>query len=374
MLSGLGRRARRGARGQRGRQWMAAGMLAIPGLALACLSCATPPEATPQTDLATALVAGRRALDAGHFQRAREQLAPALRQADSAEPATLRIDALLAVASAERSLANFQAASGQLQRARELARQARDPARSAAVELALGANDLARGADAEAQAWLESAIRFSRNAGRPGLEAAALNDLGRLQAADGDSEAAFSLFEESVTQARLAGDLELQARAASNAARAAANPEQAARWRERALERCRALPDSFAKATLLLNLAEQEQLRADTQPALADSSRLQAAELYAEALRVADAIGSDRMASYALGGLSEVHASAGRPDSSLSLARRAHAHMATPPQRATTAEPAAVPVPRNSRRGRRFCYSWASSAAHAEAGLPAIRC
>jgi len=236
---------------------------------------------------------------------------------------SLRVDALLAMASAERSLGDFEAASRALLRARKLAQGLDDTARSAAVELALGANDLARGEKAEASRWLEAALRSARDAGDPGIQAAALNDLGRLRAASGDAPRALSLFEKSAQHARQAGDLEIEARAASNAARTATDPNQATQWLARALARSRALPDGDAKAALLLNLAEQEQARANRGPAQAQRSRLQAAKLYAEALGVADATGSDRMASYALGGLSEVHASGGGTDTALSLAQRA---------------------------------------------------
>lgn len=275
--------------------------------------------------MGAALEAGRRALDAGHFQQTRAQLAPALGRADAGEPAALRIDALLTLAAAERSLGEFDTASNHLQRARELAQQTGDPARRAAIELALGAGEHARGATAAAETWWDSALRSAHTAGEPGLEAAAQNDLGKLQVARGKAEEALLLFAESAANAQVAGDLEIEARASGNASRTASDPEQAAHWFARALKRGRALPDSSAKATVLLNLAEQAQQRADTRPAQGRSSLARAAELYTEALAVADAVGSDRMASYALGGLAEVHESADRPESALSLARRAAA-------------------------------------------------
>lgn len=227
------------------------------------------------------------------------------------------------MATAERSLGEFDAAMGALRSARELAQQVHDPARSASVELALGATELARGNPREASAWLEAAVQSARAAGEPALEASAQNDLGTLRAAAGDTAGALTLFAKSAERAQAAGDLEIAARASSNAARASADPEQAASWRALALQRTRALPDSDAKAVLLFNLAEQEQSLADSQPELAGAARVRAAELFAECLAVADATSSDRMASYALGGLAAVHEAAGRPDSALSLSRRA---------------------------------------------------
>ena len=73
----------RGRREQRGRPRKAAQFLTLPVLVLAC---ANPPAPAPQDEIATALAAGRHALQAGHFEQARAALAPALEGAHDRGP------------------------------------------------------------------------------------------------------------------------------------------------------------------------------------------------------------------------------------------------------------------------------------------------
>jgi len=232
--------------------------------------------------------------------------------------------ALVARARAESALGEYAAARTTLLEALAQAKALGDePARAAAV-VALGGINLALGEASSAKAHLREGDALAGQAGLPALQAAALNDLGNLEWLGGNAGPAADLYQRAADLAFAGGDPGLGALALANAARAQwADPDKALATVGRAEEALAQVPDSHARATLLLNLGLGVDDAAAKFPARAVALRARATRLLESALAVAQAREDPRIEAHALGALGGLKEEEGSPAEALSLTEQA---------------------------------------------------
>lgn len=242
-------------------------------------------------------------------------------QARAANPRA-RAEALVRLAQALHEL-------GQVERARAALRAALalpeigEPLAASALSL-LGVVQQLAGESEEARKAIESALALAISLRRPDVQAVALHDLGNLHLRSGRQEDALRRYEESVALAGKAGERGQQARSALNAARAALaldRPEAASRHAENARAALDALPPAHEKAFGLVSLGEfyQQALAKRAGAGLLEASHA----ALTQALQVAEAIGDERTASYALGFLGHLYEIEKRPLEAAVPTRRA---------------------------------------------------
>jgi CHAT domain-containing protein len=142
----------------------------------------------------------------------------------------------------------------------------------------------------------------------------------------GEFAAAIAGYEESRRLARKSGDAALATLAAANAARAAVEADQfdaAGPKLEEALGANESLTDAGARAQLLIHIARTHALLAQRDPANRRATTRRAAEIFQQALEMADAAADARLRSYALGYLGELYERQSLWDDALGLTRRA---------------------------------------------------
>ena len=296
--------------------------------ALFCVACATgdPPatEGPPPSSSAQLLSEGRASLERGDFEGALGMLRRSADTASSQGDAEGLYAALFARARAESALGEYAAARTTLFEALAQAKALGDkPARAAAV-VALGGINLALGEASSAKAHLREGDALAGQAGLPALQAAALNDLGNLDWLGGNAAPAAALYLRAADLAFAGGDPGLGALALANAARAQwADPDKALATVGRAEEALAQVPDSHARATLLLNLGLGVDDAAAKFPARAVALRARATRLLESALAVAQAREDPRIEAHALGALGGLKEEEGSPAEALSLTEQA---------------------------------------------------
>ena len=234
-------------------------------------------------------------------------------------------DALARAAEARGALGFVEESQRVLERALELARSDGDGRRTGAILGALSRGDAELGRPDLAAQRLDEALEQARGADSPRLEALIHNGRGDLLAASGDFAGAAAAHGRAARRAEVAGSDLLVAQATANAARAsirARDPADARAALRRAVAGVADVPDSDAKAQILIHIGRSYELLAQQAAAPgADSSA--AGRAYAEAISVAQAVGADRSAAFALGSLGHLYEDAGRNEDGLALTRRA---------------------------------------------------
>lgn len=213
-----------------------------------------------------------------------------------------------------------------LEQAMPLARGTMDAELIASVLSALAWQQQAEGHPERASALIAEALEAARKAESPVLEAVTLNVEGGLHSARKQHSEAARAYAESSALATRGGDAVLALKAAANRARAeidGGGAETVAKELGDLLEQARALPDSSAKAELMIHLGRSYgRLQGDSsdqrQSLLAD-----AATAFQEASLVAERAGATRAESYALGYLGHLYELEGRRSEALGLSRRA---------------------------------------------------
>jgi CHAT domain-containing protein len=307
-----------------------AALVALAALGLALLAPARAADQAPAAASAVAADAARNrgedALRRGDFPAAAVSLREAARLEQAlGRPAGQR-EALLRLAEAQQALGAYIDAVASLRSGLVLAEQAGDAAQIARVRGALGNLYLAMGEQELARRELEAAFATSKAAGALGIAAVAQNNLGNLFAARGDAPMALAAYTKTLELAREAGDPALAAQAGANAGRVEIDrgrPDAALPLLETSEKQARALPASFEKAYLLINLSRSfDRIRA-ARPQQREALMLRSHSLLVEADKVAAEIGDGRSASYALGYLGAIYAEEGRSAEALDLTRRA---------------------------------------------------
>ncbi len=238
----------------------------------------------------------------------------------------LEAEALALAAQARGALGFLRESQVLLERALEVATPTGDAERIGAILGALARSYVDLGDSRLAETTLEQALQRAQEAEAPGLEAALLLSRGDLLTSLGDAAGAAAVYGRSEQLAAGAGDEQLAVQAAANAARASIDAGRSEGVRgalATVLQRAESLPDSDAKAQVIVQAARSyERLAELDRSQKADLTRT-AAVAYAAAIGAAERTGAQRSASYALGYLGGLHERAGRTDDALVLTRRA---------------------------------------------------
>jgi len=163
-------------------------------------------------------------------------------------------------------------------------------------------------------------------AAAPKSEAAKALDWSNALLERGEFSTALAAYDEAERLARESGDTGLATLAAANGARAAVEAAQfevAAAKLEAALAARESLADPSARAQLLTHIARTYALLGERDPAQQRSAIRRADETFRAALELADAAGSARLRSYALGYRGELYERQGRSADAVELTRRA---------------------------------------------------
>jgi CHAT domain-containing protein len=308
-----------------------AALAALVGLGLALPMAARAadegPASAPSAAAADAARSrGEDALRRGDFPAAAASLRESARLEQALGRHSAQREALLRLAEAQQALGAYIDAAASLRAGLVLAEQSGDAAQIARVRGALGNLYLAIGEQELARRELDTALSTSKAAGAPGIAAVAQNNLGNLFAAQGDAPMALAAYAQALQLALESDDPALAARVGANAGRVEAargRPEAALLLLEPAEKRTRALPVSFEKAYLLINLSRSFDRIREARPEQRQALMLRSHSLLVEADAVATAIGDGRSASYALGYLGALYAEEGRSAEALELTRRA---------------------------------------------------
>jgi CHAT domain-containing protein len=295
---------------------------AAPGAAAPAASGAAAESA--QADAAQAR--GVEALRRGDFQAASANLGEAARLDRTLGRRDAERESLLLLAEAQQALGAFAEAASSLRACLALAEAAGDPVQTARARGALGNLYLVLGEEALARRELEGALAAAKAAKLAGVAAVAQNNLGNLFAGQGEAALALAAYAEARKLALQAGDAELVARVQANAGRVNVERGQydaALEQLEDSAARTRALPASFEKAYLLINLSRSLDRIRQARPEQRGPLMLRSHALLTEADAVATEIDDGRSASYALGYLGALYAEEGRQAEALELTRRA---------------------------------------------------
>ncbi len=231
---------------------------------------------------------------------------------------TREVSPLIREAEALQALGRYADSLDKLAEADAAAGAKADPAQRAAIEGAIGNAYIALGPPAAAREHLTKALDLARRAAAEPLAAALLVNLGNLDASQGSYAEAARGYTEAAALAEKSGDRALAARAHANRAQAAqrggARDGEVRTALSRATELADNLPESSAKADVLINAGRTYARLGDLEPAHATLRRAQSA---------AEAIDDTRTQSYALGYLGALYYDQGRLEEALDLSRRA---------------------------------------------------
>jgi CHAT domain-containing protein len=229
-----------------------------------------------------------------------------------------QVSALVRLADVQQALGRYGDSLATLSEARALAGERPGAAELAAIEGSIGNAYVALGPPGLARDHLAKALELARTTEAPALAAALLTNLGNLDASKEAYVDAARAYAEAAALATKAGDLALAARAHANQAQAAERAGAPAAEVRSVLARATALadeiPDSHAKASVLINAGRTYARLRDLEPAHGCFVRAQA---------VSEATGDARAQSYALGYLGALYEEQRRLDEALALSRRA---------------------------------------------------
>jgi CHAT domain-containing protein len=228
------------------------------------------------------------------------------------------VSTLVRKAQAEQAVGRYADSLETLAQAEAAAGEKGDPAQLAAIQGAIGNAYIALGPPAVAREHLTKALELARRAAAEPLAAAVLTNLGNLDASQSSYAEAVREYGEAALLAEKSADRALAARAHANRAQAAqrgGSPAGEVRAAlARATELANDLPESSAKADVLINAGRTYARLGDLEPAHATLRRAQS---------VGEAIDDARAQSYALGYLGNLYYDQGRLDEALGLTRRA---------------------------------------------------
>jgi CHAT domain-containing protein len=236
------------------------------------------------------------------------------------------IDAQVRLAAAYEAVGQFSDAIRLLNDAVSLATAANDRARIILAKSDLGeAYSYTRRSDF-AESNLREALVLAL--ADQDLKAAASihNSLGNLLAAEDRLGDARKEYLEGASSARLVHDRLLAAKALSNAASTSSRgtaAADAAGMNDDAMDEVRQAPDGHEKAFVMIVCAQTYQQLLQQQPGSRDVLYASATNAYNAAIQVAQNIGDDRAATYALGGLGGLYEQDGRFTEALELTLRA---------------------------------------------------
>lgn len=178
-----------------------------------------------------------------------------------------------------------------------------------------------------AENYLTDALMLARNENDLSLVASILNNMGNLSSQKGNDDAAMPYYRQSISMAIAAGNGSLAASASLNAARmalrVAGQRNDAIKHLNRGYEGFLAEGESMGKANGLLLAGRLFERFALLDPAQGALHTAKARNSYAAALRTADLLANDAIASYALGYEGHLLEDARRNEDALSLTRRA---------------------------------------------------
>jgi CHAT domain-containing protein/predicted negative regulator of RcsB-dependent stress response len=255
----------------------------------------------------------------------RDWLAAARRFAAEGQPGR-QAGALARAAEAHAALGFVGESQKTLEEALELSKRQGDAALTGAILGALARGHLELGRSDRAAEVMDEALAQAVESGSPRLEAAIMIGRGDLLVASGDAAGAAAAYTEAEQLAAEAGSEMIAAQAAANAARAmveAGSGSEARSALARALERARATPDSDAKAQVMVHVGASHERLAGLTPGSGTEQTSAAAAAYGEAVDVAQRVGAQRSAAFALGSLGHLYERAGRNDDAIALTRRA---------------------------------------------------
>ena len=229
-----------------------------------------------------------------------------------------QVSALVHAADAEQALGRYTDSLQTLAEAQALAGEGAGAAELAAIQGSIGNAYVALGPPGAAREHLAKALELAKAAEAPALAAALLTNLGNLDASKEAYRDAAREYAEAAALATKAGDPALTARALANQAQAAqragAPPGEVRGTLARATALAKEIPDSNAKASVLISAGRTYARLGDLEPAHGHLRRAQT---------VAEATGDLRAQSYALGYLGALYEDQGRLDEALALSRRA---------------------------------------------------
>jgi CHAT domain-containing protein len=229
-----------------------------------------------------------------------------------------QVSALVRAADAQQALGRYADSLQTLAEAQALAGESAGAAQLASIHGAIGNAYVALGPPERAREHLGKALELARTAEDQPLAAALLTNLGNLDASKEAYAEAARAYAEAAELAEKSSDPTLAARALANQAQALQRAGAAAGEVHTALARAtlkaEALPDSHAKASVLISAGR-------THARLGELERAHALLRRADA--VSGAIGDARAQSYAQGYLGALYEEQGRLDEALALSRRA---------------------------------------------------
>src|SRR5262245_3179947 len=229
-----------------------------------------------------------------------------------------QVSALVRAADAQQAVGRYPDSLQTLAEAQALLGEGSGRAELAAIEGAIGNAYVALGPPGLAREHLTKGVELAKAAQASALTAALLTNLGNLDASKQAYADATRDYAEAAALAAKAGDSMLAARALANQAQAAQRAGAPAGEVKASLARATALadelPDSDAKASVLISAGRTYARLGDLEPAHGLLRRADA---------VAEATGNLRAQSYALGYLGALYEDQERLDEALALTRRA---------------------------------------------------
>ena len=274
----------------------------------------------------TEMAQGALAFEKGAFEDAVTHWQKAARLYQAAKAGIGQIDAAIHLAAAHQSLGQTARAIEQLTTAVNLAEATKERSWIVQAKSHLGtAYSVTRHTDL-AETNFQQALDIAREDQDWATVAVIYNNLGSLRAAQENFTEALDAFRESVSLARQTANRLLAAKALANSAAAAARAgrtTEAATLNDSALAETQQLNASHDQAYLWILCGQTFRQLMQLEPGSRRRFLSGAQVAYDQARRVAEAIGDQRAASYALGYLGQLYEDESRNDEALSLTRRA---------------------------------------------------
>jgi len=233
--------------------------------------------------------------------------------------------ALTNLAQALQQIGQYDKAALTLQFALDLVKDPREPMQMAAILGRLGNVNFARGEYGQAIQFLQEGLSLSRNQDNSALSASLLNDLGNVLAMTESHSEALAAFTESSILAKATGNQLLAVTAIVNAARVSLNQGKMNDVADRltlALQEEQAIPDSFGKAQVLLNIGTLFLDMRDQVSSLSPTQRNQIEDTFHMAGTIGENLQDNRTLSYAWGYLGQWYEKEGRVEEALAMTRR----------------------------------------------------